>query len=288
MIAAFTSQIPRIITGLGLTGALVAVLVLGGAYLRAALCLVSILALYEFFQMRWHGLKKTCSKVFGFIVCAAIFCPETQREPLLLGVILMFVLLWAALAFLFDYGRGNENARFEEHAFLPLGILYVPIILQLALHLTVKEQFLVVLMAAASDTAAYYAGCAFGRHKIWPLVSPKKSWEGSIAGFVASVAIVVAMACIPFAGGTLHGGNWIVWIFVGALLNILSQLGDFFESALKRSCNTKDSSRLLPGHGGILDRIDSIIFALAAYSAIRLLLVNWPGLSSWAVRLFPV
>jgi len=271
-------QMPRLVTGLALAIVLTACLVLGGAYLAMALALVSVLALYEFFQLFWPGKTRIPTKIFGLFMALALFCPVGGGAAA--AVIPVLVFAWAAIAFLFEYS-GSENpvsgvnpagnASLSSQAPLVLGFLYVPVIVHLALSLTLKEQFLVVLAAIASDTAAYYAGCAFGRHKIWPRVSPKKSWEGSIAGFIATIAVTVCIACIPFGDGPLHGGGVLMWIVIGALLNIAAQFGDFFESALKRVSGVKDSSALLPGHGGILDRIDSILFALAAYSAIMLL-----------------
>lgn len=268
----FAQQLPRIATGLILAAALVACLVLGGYYLAGALALVSALALFEFFQMFWPGKTKLCSKIFGIVAGTAVFCPSSSTA--LLHLLAIAVLVWSAMSFLMDYGRGNDEARFEKHAIVPLGLLYVPFILHMALGLTLKEQFLVVVAAIASDTAAYYAGSAFGRHKIWPRVSPKKSWQGSIAGFVATIAATIAIACIPYGDGPLLGGNIFLWAGVGALLNIASQFGDFFESALKRACDVKDSSALLPGHGGVLDRIDSILFSLAAYGAAKFTIVS--------------
>ena len=264
------AQLPRIITGLLLAGVLVVCLVLGGSFLAVALALVSGLALFEFFQLFWPGKTKIPSKVFGIFMGLALFCPAGGETAL--AVVLALVFLWAALAFLVDYGRGNDNARLAHQTPLPIGILYIPLVLHLALSLSVREQFLVVLAAIASDTAAYYAGSAFGRHKIWPRVSPKKSWEGSAAGFIASVAATMAVACLPYGDGPLLGGNLLLWACIGALLNIAAQVGDFFESALKRTHNVKDSGALLPGHGGILDRIDSILFALLMYSAVKLIL----------------
>lgn len=270
-------QMPRLVTGLLLAAVLTACLVLGGSYLAVALALVSALALYEFFQLFWPGKTRLPTKIFGLFMALALFCPVGGAAAV--PVILVLVFAWAAIAFLFEYsGSANSggstnpagSASLSSQAPLPLGFLYVPVLVHLALSLTLKEQFLVVAAAIASDTAAYYAGCAFGRHKIWPRVSPKKSWEGSIAGFIATIVVTVCIACIPYGDGPLHGGSVILWIVIGAVLNIAAQFGDFFESALKRVAGVKDSSALLPGHGGILDRIDSILFALAAYSAIML------------------
>ncbi|CAK7053963.1 MAG: hypothetical protein DELT_01131 [Desulfovibrio sp.] len=267
-ISSLPQQLPRVITGVILGAVLLACLFLGGVYLRVAVAVVSGLALYEFFQMFWPGAKKICTKTFGIFLGLFIFCPVAG--DLALPVILALAFLWAALSFLVDYGRGNDGARLETYAPLPLGLVYIPVILSLALPLSLKEQFLVVAAAIASDTFAYYTGCLFGKHKIWPRVSPKKSWEGSIGGFAGSVLVTVLIACLPYGDGPLHGGNIVAWICIGAVLNVAAQFGDFFESALKRTRNVKDSSGILPGHGGILDRIDSILFTVAAYSAILL------------------
>lgn len=107
----------------------------------------------------------------------------------------------------------------------------------------------------AGDTAAYFAGRAFGRHKLAPGLSPKKTWEGSAAGFAASLA----------AGWAFH--SWldapaIHLLAMAAAGNIAGQAGDLLESAYKRSAGVKDSGGLLPGHGGVLDRIDALILAI--------------------------
>lgn len=265
-----TRQLPRTITGLLLAAALVTCLILGGYFLAGALALISALALFEFFQMCWPGKTKICSKAFGILAGVLMFCPV--GAPASIQILLALSLVWAATVFLFDYGRGNDDARLETHAVLPLGLLYIPVILHMALGLSLKEQFLVAAAAIASDTAAFYVGCALGQNKIWPRVSPKKSWQGSIGGFAVSVAVTMAIACIPYGNGPLYGGNLPLWFGIGALLNLAAQFGDFFESAFKRTRHVKDSSGILPGHGGIMDRIDSILFTLAMYSAVVLVL----------------
>lgn len=265
---AVRQQLPRLVTGLSLAVILVVCLVLGGAFLAVALAVVSALALFEFFQLFWPGKTRIPTKVFGILACLMLFCPVGGAASV--PVILVLTFVWAGMAFLVDFGRGNNTADLATQSTLPLGILYIPVVLHLALSLTLREQFLVVAAAIASDTAAYYVGCAFGKRRIWPRVSPKKSWEGSIAGFAATIAVTTAIACIPFGSPSLHGGGIVTWIFIGAFLNLAAQFGDFFESALKRSRGVKDSGGILPGHGGILDRIDSILFTLAAYAVIML------------------
>jgi phosphatidate cytidylyltransferase len=105
-----------------------------------------------------------------------------------------------------------------------------------------------------NDTFAYLSGLAFGKHRMFERISPKKSWEGFAGGlFMAIIASMVFYYFFPAPG-------LVNWILFGILTVIVSNLGDFFESFLKRKAGTKDSGTLLPGHGGMLDRIDSMLF----------------------------
>lgn len=117
----------------------------------------------------------------------------------------------------------------------------------------------------AGDIAAYFVGLAFGRHKLAPKVSPGKSWEGAAAGLVASAAAGAGAAAafgISVAGGLL----------LGSMISLAAQIGDLFESAIKRRAGVKDSGGLLPGHGGVLDRFDAVFFAApVAYAALTVL-----------------
>jgi phosphatidate cytidylyltransferase len=118
-----------------------------------------------------------------------------------------------------------------------------------------------------ADTAAYFAGRAFGRHKLAPRVSPGKTWEG-VYGALAAVA-VYALALVPLADAAGHSGAVSplavgVWVGCALALVALSVEGDLFESLLKRNAEVKDSGRLLPGHGGVLDRIDALLAAMPA------------------------
>jgi phosphatidate cytidylyltransferase len=120
-----------------------------------------------------------------------------------------------------------------------------------------------VLVAVAgswiSDSGAYFAGRFFGRHRLFPALSPKKTYEGAIGGLLATVATVGY-----FAHGFLDLGSVEAALFLGVVVSIFSQAGDLFESVLKRILDLKDLGRVLPGHGGILDRIDSLLFAAPA------------------------
>jgi phosphatidate cytidylyltransferase len=126
--------------------------------------------------------------------------------------------------------------------------------------------FLLLAIVWLGDTAAFYLGTRFGRHRIAPVVSPKKSWEGALAGLATSMLSVVVWS--QWRLGTLD----LRLLAIGTATAIASQLGDLVESVLKRGAGVKDSGALLPGHGGLWDRMDAMLFA-----APTLLLLLWLG-----------
>jgi phosphatidate cytidylyltransferase len=129
--------------------------------------------------------------------------------------------------------------------------------------------YLTIFIIMASDTTAYFAGRAWGKHPMAPSISPKKTWEGAAGGFIAS--IIVALGLGIFFSISLN--YWFLLIF-GVCIGLLAQIGDLVESLLKRNNGVKDSGKLLPGHGGILDRIDSFILAGAAACFLLMLNMN--------------
>ncbi|MHB8845579.1 MAG: phosphatidate cytidylyltransferase, partial [Nitrospirota bacterium] len=149
----------------------------------------------------------------------------------------------------------------EDIAVTLLGIFYVAMLFgfQVAIHAgSPGKRWLVFLFLViwASDTGAYYAGTTWGKHRLYEKISPKKSIEGLVGGTLASavVAVLCTVWLVPAMG-------WAEAVFVGALLALVGTVGDLVESLLKRSAGVKDSGTLIPGHGGILDRMDSMLFA---------------------------
>ena len=144
-------------------------------------------------------------------------------------------------------------------AWIGLGLAHALLLRDIDEH-GVLAMYTVLLAVWAGDAAAYFVGRLFGRHKLAPTVSPGKSWEGLIAGTVATVAVTF-IAVYEQSFLTIPQS-----LVLGVVIAIVAPLGDLFESALKRDAEVKDSGRLLAGHGGVLDRIDALLFAwVAAY-----------------------
>jgi len=190
-----------------------------------------------------------------------IFTPFLGGERLALAVIIGLFLAFALL-FLFRI-RDLANAA-REVAYAVLAFIYIPFLLMHLVMLrqtTYGVQWLVVIMliVMTNDSAAYYTGSAFGKHRLYPLVSPKKSIEGAIGGLLGSIGGTLLARFTFFPQLTLADA-----LLTALFIGILGQTGDLFESLLKRSFGVKDSGAIFPGHGGVLDRMDSIIFAAPA------------------------
>ena len=179
-----------------------------------------------------------------------------------LDVALMAALVAIGLGALGSWRGGGNALATVSAALFPALYLGLPIGALVAVRALAgpRALFLLMLTVMVSDTAQYYSGRAFGRRPLAPAISPKKTIEGAIGGFVFGTALFV-----------VAGAWWVpgmpVWFRLGLGLAIvaLGIAGDLFESMLKRSAGVKDSSSLIPGHGGVLDRIDALLFAAPIY-----------------------
>lgn len=260
-----SSHQKRILTGALLLLVPATGLYFGGWVLVAVLALFCGLALWEYLSLFWPqgrlGLK------IQAVACAALLLAafETQN-PVWIALALLAGFWCAGFGFLFGYSRSPENADFRDAAVFLAGLVYLPVTFQFFLRLNSLETVLVILAAAVSDTAAFYAGTHLGKRKIWPQISPKKSWAGSVGSLIGCLALCLGL------GQAFGQAPWWAFLILGAWLNVAAQMGDFFESALKRALDIKDSGKLLPGHGGLLDRIDSLLLIIPAYALARTLL----------------
>lgn len=250
------TDLRRIATGALIVLILAAALWYRGYFLLGLILIVSALGLWEFYSLFWGSGKRCPTRICGIILGSLMLILTWMHRPQDALVCLGAGFVLAAMSFLFRWDVVEEENAFNASGIFLVGLAYIPLLLLPATYLSTVKLVFVLGAVAVSDTAAYFTGTRFGHHKLWPRVSPNKSSEGAIGSLAACVIFCAAY-------GIYFGkANWFAFAILGVAVNAFAQLGDLFESALKRSVHVKDSGRLLPGHGGILDRMDSFLFAM--------------------------
>ena len=264
-------HLKRWITGLCALPFLIFLVYRGGVFFAVLVCAVSLVALWEYYRLVAPGKVGPPAAIifwWGYGICGAIIWTAYGA-----GIDLMLTLVslnlvaiaWISL-FQFKADRSVLDLIFRQL----LGAIYIA--LPLGLLILIREGdsgalwiFLLLAIIFAGDTSAYHVGSYLGKRKLSPAISPGKTLEGAIGGLSANLVIGSAGKAL-FLPGLPWGPSILFFLAVG----IAGQVGDLFESMLKRSANIKDSSHILPGHGGILDRIDALLFASpVAYLFIR-------------------
>lgn len=222
-------------------------------------------AAWEFYQIIRKSKGLAPMRTFGLIwVFLFIISPHANTIPFVQKVQPASLLLTTAVLIpliILLWRRGKENA-FINWAWTIGGILYIGWLSSYFVSLRLLDSdhggwvFLALFCTFASDIFAYLFGRTFGKHKMAPYISPNKSWEGAAAGVVGS--IVLSLLVVNFFDLPLN--NWQAAV-LGGLVSIFGQLGDLVKSLFKRNMQVKDSGHVLPGHGGFLDRMDSLAFA---------------------------
>jgi phosphatidate cytidylyltransferase len=222
--------------------------------------IVSVVAvgLYEYFEMALpdHPPERMAGMLYGIIVAGGVVSgrPEVWGAGLAVALVGGFV---AALARSGDLAAGMHRLGLSL-----VGVLYVGFFIAHAVLLRATPEgwrwvLFTVFTSMASDTGGYFAGRFWGRHKLAPTISPSKTVEGTF-GAVAGAMLLAWLCAVVFHPSV--GGREA--LLLGAAISLLAQLGDLCESALKRAFGAKDSGWIIPGHGGILDRLDSIVFPM--------------------------
>lgn len=269
-----SSHSKRIVTAVVLLPLLALAISLRGWFEFSLLAAISAGGLWEFYTMFWAGGRHLPLKVAGLGLGTLILLAGQWNQPWLILATLVAA-FWICNLWFLKFSSQHPEDPSEEYTYgqasvFISGLLYVPLLLQFLLGFERMEIALVLLAVFASDTGAFYSGSIIGGPKIWPMVSPKKTWAGSLGGLAACILVCLAAGAVDefWLAGAGAGRPWWMWALLGIGLNISSQFGDFFESALKRRQKVKDSGTLLPGHGGILDRIDSLLLAVASYAGL--------------------
>ncbi len=235
----------------GIIGLILLILVvnIGGPLLSISLLVLSLIGIREFFNAEKNLGVKPYYNV-GYLGCLIIFFadifPIVERDLVITSVLIIML-----ITLLF----GKEKSTVDIGITL-FGIMYIPFMLfHISYFEGTKYIWLVFLIAFGTDTFAYFAGNLFGKHKLSPKISPNKTIEGSIGGIIGSLTITIIYALLVNLSP--------IWklVIMSILTSVISQMGDLVASKIKRITGIKDFGKLMPGHGGVLDRFDSIILA---------------------------
>lgn len=228
----------------------------------ALVFIVGATALYEFYRLFFHERTNSVLIGIGLLTLANLLTSVYWRGA---GIEILF--FGAAAALIIPLvTRENLQHNLIDSAITLFGVVYIGIALSYMILIRSLPHgeslaLFILLVTWAADTGAYFVGKTFGRHSLAPAISPKKTVEGLLGGL--AFAILAAYLCRSWAPS--YDLSLIHWLVLGSFLTFAGLVGDLAESALKRSVGAKDSSVLLPGHGGMLDRIDSLLFTAPAF-----------------------
>jgi len=221
---------------------------------------ISCICLHEFFSLTSPKLSRWL-EALAFALCFLALVLLSNGAILLAFALLCFAVMIVLSVYLFSGPELRKNV-IQDTAALTLGFLYIGLPLSLLVLVDQAPRgnlwiFFLLTVIFLGDTAAMYCGRLLGRHKLYVAVSPGKTWEGAVGGFATSVLVGILFSRIF----DLHDSVWTVAALSGVLA-IAGQVGDLAESMIKRNRGVKDSGTILPGHGGFLDRVDALLFAI--------------------------
>jgi len=234
---------------------IIALIWLGNPWFALIMAAIAIMGGYELYRMAGHRKVRPIT----YLGLAAILllvispcCPYTAAKTIIITSATIISLIWVLF-------RSSKEEAFNNWAWTMAGIMLVGWTLSYWADLRNLETgrewtFWIMITIMINDSSAFFTGRAWGKHALAPDISPQKTWEGAIGGLVASI-IVSIIFCVVFSPAITYWQSAIL----GCIISIFAQFGDLVESLIKRNVGVKDSGKLLPGHGGILDRIDSFM-----------------------------
>ena len=249
----------RLVSGIGIVAVYIAAYLLRGTVgLELFIAFLNFGAIFEIFKVTWFEERRF---LYPFALVTGVMMPFVEF-PLLLAFLFVLVTFILSIA---NFGK----AKMGNTVFLAFMTLFVSISLSSIVWLRNFDRFEytlpLILGASVCDVFCYVCGMLFGKHKLCPNISPKKTVEGAVGG-----ALITSGAFVLYA--YLVGFNLVTMAVVGVLVGIFSQIGDLTASIIKREFDVKDFSQLIPGHGGIMDRVDSWIFtAPIIYTGVSIL-----------------
>lgn len=235
----------------------VPLIILGGIYFKIAGCIVAVLGIREFLNLPHKNKRPKYVDVIIYTLTILLVFMDSKRE-----IYYFLTILLPALAVIYC----NDNKKYNaDEAFKLIGMtLFLGMIFHKMIVIRETNLWLLVYLFSITmltDTYAQLGGILIGKHKMAPKISPNKTWEGAVSGAVLGTLCASTVYYIAISSDVSILGLIVVTFF----LSCLGQLGDLFFSAVKRNHDIKDFSNIMPGHGGILDRLDSIVFVIIGY-----------------------
>lgn len=252
----------RILGGAIIAAILIPVLLLGGIYLYIGIGLLGTIAYKELIDVKKDNKIPALMKIVGLICMLLLTYVNVGEKTLLFGLnyttlSLIFLLMLAPTVLLHKYNYSAKDAFYLASITIFLGTIFNLFIMQY--DESAANFIYLIIIAMATDIFALFGGMLIGKHKLTP-ISPKKTIEGSVVGSI--VAVIIGTTYFMIMN---EGSNVFTVALVTLGLSVMGQIGDLFFSLIKRENDVKDYSNLIPGHGGVLDRIDSIVFILITF-----------------------
>lgn len=251
----------RIISSLVALPLLIIFVSLGGLPLKIAVTVVAVIGLYEIFKAFSGYIKPVHYIGYGAAILYMLFIERIIYTASLFNVFAALFLVVILIYVVFTHESGNTMDAIITF----FGFFYVCFLIS---HIYLSREYiygkifvwLIFFSAFGCDVGAYFTGMAFGKHKLIPELSPKKTIEGAIGGVVVAVGICVIYGVIIEMMNEISGVDTVLLCFLTGLIgSIISQVGDLAASAMKRYTGIKDFGKIMPGHGGVLDRFDSVL-----------------------------
>ncbi|MDQ0253679.1 phosphatidate cytidylyltransferase [Evansella vedderi] len=251
----------RIITAIIAGAGFLSIIIIGDWPFTLLIFALATIAMHELLKMKQMKLSSPIGLLSLFLMWILLL-PETILgfRWLHIDKLEMFLLLIIVLLALTVITKNKFT--FDQAGFIILSSVYIGFGFHFFIYTRFLEQglsllFFILILVWATDSGAYFSGRFFGKHKLWPQISPKKTIEGALGGVLLAFIIgIVFITFIPLFT------NWFTTVLFILVVSVTGQLGDLVESALKRHYSVKDSGQVLPGHGGILDRFDSLIYVM--------------------------
>ena len=257
----------RIISAIVALSIFIPIFIIGGTYFKIAVYIIAMLGLKEYLDVREKRKSfPVLIKLLSYIWLSIVFYELKVDDEMIMSIDFRYLIsLFLVLMFPIVLYHDSKKYNINDACYLIAGILFLAISLSLGViyrNIGLTLIIYLFLITILTDTFALITGMLIGKHKLLEVVSPKKTWEGFFGG-----SLIATFVCTYYYMTVINpDANLLLIIFLTLFLTIIGQLGDLFFSAIKRYYGVKDFSNIMPGHGGILDRLDSIIFVMLTYS----------------------